>query len=79
MYLSHVITKQAIFHFRAIRPSGEDHIDQDNVIDDTRTLGSGPFELLFGRDFKLSIWEDMVKTMRVTEIARFYCPFEVCM
>lgn len=80
MFTYHI--KQAIFHFRAIKP-GEDHIDkdsvvnQDDIIDDTRTMGSGPFELLIGRDFKLSVWEDMVKTMRVTEISRFICPFQV--
>lgn len=50
---------------------------QECVLDDSRTLGTGPFELLVGRKFKLGIWEDMVKTMRVGEIARFKCPFKV--
>ena len=40
-------------------------------------MATGPFELLIGREFKLSVWEEMVKTMRVGEIARFICPFEV--
>ena len=47
------------------------------VIDDSRTIGNGPFELLVGREFKLKIWEDMVRTMRVKEVARFTCPFQV--
>ncbi len=49
----------------------------DEVIDDTRTMGNGPFELLMGREFKVDIWDEMVRTMRVDEVARFLCPFEV--
>jgi len=51
--------------------------DPDSVIDDSRTMGNGPFELLIGREFKLKIWEDMVRTMRVKEMARFTCQFRV--
>ncbi len=47
------------------------------IIDDTRILGTGPFELLIGREFKLSILEDMVKGMLVGEVARFSCPYKV--
>ena len=73
---------QAIFHFRSyklkldgdsiLRPGPED------IIDDTRKMGNGPFELLIGREFKLDIWDEMVKTMKLTEVARFVCPFKVC-
>lgn len=72
---------QVFFHFRALKLQQDGSLDEDNlresVIDDTRTLGTGPFELLIGREFKLSIWEEMLKTMRVGEIARFKCPFKV--
>lgn len=48
------------------------------IIDDSRRMGNGPFELLIGREFKLDIWEEMVRTMRLKEVARFTCPFKVC-
>ena len=47
------------------------------MIDDTQTLGTGPFELLIGREFKLGVWEQMVKSMLVNEVARFSCPYKV--
>ena len=47
------------------------------IIDDSRRMGNGPFELLIGREFKLDIWEEMVKTMRLKEVSRFTCPFKV--
>ncbi len=40
-------------------------------------MGNGPFELLIGREFKLDVWEKMVRTMRLKEIARFTCAFQV--
>ena len=40
-------------------------------------MGIGPFELLIGREFKLPLWEDMIKTMKVGEISRFGCEFRV--
>ena len=49
----------------------------DHVIDDTHTLGTGPFELLIGREFKLDIWEKLVKEMLIGEVARFSCPYKV--
>ena len=51
--------------------------DPDEIIDDTRVMGNGPFELLIGREFKLDIWDEMVRTMKVGEVARFICPFTV--
>ena len=75
------IPLQAFFHFRTLRLDKDGMLDEDNlqqcVLDDSRTLGSGPFELIVGRDFKLGVWEDMVKSMRVGEIAQFKCPFKV--
>lgn len=72
---------QVLFHFRTLRLDKDGVLDEDNlqdcVIDDSRTLGAGPFELLVGREFKLHVWEDMVKSMRIGEIARFKCPNKV--
>jgi AH receptor-interacting protein len=47
------------------------------VIDDTHALGTGPFELLIGREFKLDIWEKLIKEMLIGEIARFSCPYKM--
>lgn len=51
----------------------------EHVIDDTRSLGSGPFELLIGREFKLDIWEKLIKDMLIGEVSRFTCPYKVIM
>ena len=51
--------------------------DEDQLIDDTRVLGLAPFELLIGREFKVPVWEDMVQSMAVGEVARFGCAFKV--
>lgn len=39
-------------------------------LDCSRKLGQ-PFELLIGKQFKLAVWEELVKTMKVGEIAEF--------
>ena len=47
------------------------------LIEDTRAMNMDPVEIYANREFKLEVWEDMVKTMKVGEIARFSCPWEV--
>ena len=65
----------------ACRPIAEpvacDDMKPQHVLDDTRAMGMDPMELLMGREFRLPIWERMIKTMKVGEIARFSCPYEV--
>ncbi|XP_053207595.1 AH receptor-interacting protein-like [Panonychus citri] len=62
------LDSKAIFHFQTIRIiNGE-----EKIIDDSRKLGK-PMELLIGKKFKLEIWESLVKTMRIGEVARFHC------
>ena len=72
---------QILFHFRTLRLDKNGELDeadiQSCVIDDSRIIGAGPFELLIGREFKLSVWEDMVKSMSIGEKARFKCPYKV--
>ena len=70
---------QAVLHFRTLRLQQDGSVEEGDVLDDTRKMVTGPFELLMGREFKLGVWEEMVKTMRIGEIARFKCPFKVCM
>jgi len=36
-----------------------------------------PMELVFGKQFKLEIWEAMLKTMSLNEIAEFQIPKKV--
>ena len=64
---SFFVKLQATFHFKTFKN------DEDKTeIDSSRDLGQ-PFELLIGRKFKLEVWEELVKTMRVNEVARFTC------
>ena len=50
----------------------------DNLIDDTRAMKMDPMELYIGREFRLAIWEELIKTMKIGEISRFSCPYDVC-
>ena len=64
---------QATFHFRTFLD------DEDRTeIDDSKRLGE-PFTLIFGKKFKLEVWESMIETMRVDEIASFHCKYYVSM
>ena len=57
------------FHFRTfiIKENGD-----RQLLDDSRSAKE-PFELLIGKQFKLDIWEKLVKTMRQDEVAEFTC------
>ena len=58
---------QATFHFKTFKA------DEDKTpIDCSKELGQ-PFELLIGKKFKLEVWEELIKTMREKEVARFTC------
>ena len=54
---------------RGFRPCGYRYEERKEV-DCSRKLGQ-PFELLVGKKFKLEVWEELVKTMRVGEISEF--------
>jgi len=57
------------FHFRTliVKDDGE-----RQLLDDSRHHNQ-PFELLIGKQFKLDVWEKLVKTMRINEVAEFIC------
>ena len=57
------------FHFRTFVVKEN---DERQMLDDSRT-SKQPFELLIGKQFKLDIWEKLVKTMRLNEVAEFIC------
>ncbi|XP_055339763.1 AH receptor-interacting protein-like [Paramacrobiotus metropolitanus] len=51
------------FFYKTIKPDG-------TILDDNNAQ-SDPLEMLFGKQFKLEVWEECLKTMRLHEIARF--------
>ncbi|XP_072495420.1 AH receptor-interacting protein isoform X2 [Notamacropus eugenii] len=46
--------------------------EEGAVIDDSRQRGK-PMELILGKQFKLRVWETIVRTMRPGEVAEFLC------
>ena len=68
-----------MFNFRTLKLRPDLTLDEESaeVVDDSRTSGLGPFELLCGREFTLSVWEEAVREMKVGELSRFHCPFKV--
>lgn len=70
-----VSNTKVVFHFRTFRVGGDGKIG--DLLDDTRHIGNGPFELIIGRSFKLKIWEELVRGMLVNEVARFTCEPQV--
>ncbi|EDO41295.1 predicted protein [Nematostella vectensis] len=59
---------KAVFHFKTFLMEQS----EKQELDCSRKIGQ-PFELLMGKKFKLEIWEELIKTMRVKEVARFTC------
>ncbi|KAH9373434.1 AH receptor-interacting protein-like [Haemaphysalis longicornis] len=57
------------FHF-CVKRLSTDEDDPDGVVDDSRKLRR-PMELLIGKEFKLPIWEQCIKSMKVKEVAQF--------
>ncbi|XP_048413570.2 aryl-hydrocarbon-interacting protein-like 1 isoform X2 [Stegostoma tigrinum] len=55
------------FHFRAIKCDGD-----RTVIDDSKQVGR-PMEIIFGNMFKLEVWEILLSSMRIGEVAEFWC------
>jgi len=51
--------------------------DDRTVIDDNRK-DKKPMELIFGKKFKLEVWETCLKSMRVDEVASYIVDASVC-
>lgn len=51
--------------------------DTGEVLDSSRSLALGPFELRIGKKFVLAVWEAAVKTMRLQEVSVFRCAAKV--
>ncbi|XP_061537334.1 aryl-hydrocarbon-interacting protein-like 1 isoform X1 [Phycodurus eques] len=55
------------FHFRTTLCD-----DDRTVIDDSKAVGR-PMEIVIGNMFKLDIWETLLASMRIGEVAEFWC------
>lgn len=58
---------QFTFHFQTLKDDFE-----RTVIDDSREAGM-PMEIIVGKMFKLEIWETLLSSMRIGEVAEFWC------
>ncbi|XP_051963557.1 aryl-hydrocarbon-interacting protein-like 1 [Xyrauchen texanus] len=46
--------------------------DEHTIIDDSKKAGT-PMEMVIGNMFKLDVWETLLTSMRIGEVARFWC------
>ncbi|KAF4528766.1 hypothetical protein B566_EDAN016953 [Ephemera danica] len=44
--------------------------DEETILDDSRKMGK-PMELVLGKKFKLEVWEAIIQTMAIQEVAQF--------
>ncbi|KAG7282526.1 hypothetical protein CRUP_020241 [Coryphaenoides rupestris] len=58
---------KATFHFRTQLCD-----DDRTVIDDSKVVGN-PMEIVIGNMFKMEIWETLLASMRIDEVAEFWC------
>ncbi|XP_075960006.1 uncharacterized protein LOC142963175 [Anarhichas minor] len=56
-----------VFHFQTLLDNFE-----RTVIDDSRLAGR-PAEIFFGKMFKMEVWETLLASMRIGEVAEFWC------
>lgn len=56
---------QVFFHYHTTLAD-----DERTKLDDSKEANK-PMELIIGKQFKLEVWETLVKTMRVGEVAEF--------
>lgn len=56
-----------IFHFRTTKCD-----DERTVIDDSKRVGH-PMHIIIGNMFKLEVWEVLLTSMRIGEVAEFWC------
>ncbi|XP_019515354.1 PREDICTED: aryl-hydrocarbon-interacting protein-like 1 isoform X1 [Hipposideros armiger] len=55
------------FHFRTMKCD-----EEQTVIDDSKQVGQ-PLHIIIGNMFKLEVWEILLTSMRVSEVAEFWC------
>ena len=63
----HSLGDQVTFHFRTMKCD-----EERTVIDDSKQVGH-PMHIIIGNMFKLEVWEILLTSMRVSEVAEFWC------
>lgn len=58
---------QLVFHFQTLLDNFE-----RTVVDDSRLAGR-PAEIFVGKMFKMEVWETLLTSMRIGEVAEFWC------
>nr|CAG4647221.1 EOG090X09NR [Megafenestra aurita] len=68
------------FHFvtQVITKNTNGEVVLGDIIDDSRNF-SQPVEILIGKQFKLEVWETIVQTMAVNEVAEFHVEKNLCL
>ena len=67
IYFPCVDVIQVTFHY-ITRLTNDDHTEIDNSRKDSKDK---PMELIFGKKFKLEVWEHCLEMMKVEEVASF--------
>uniref|UniRef100_A0A3Q3N4T1 Uncharacterized LOC113144738 n=1 Tax=Mastacembelus armatus TaxID=205130 RepID=A0A3Q3N4T1_9TELE len=66
--MEHVcVCRSLVFHFQTLLDNFE-----RTVIDDSRLTGR-PAEIFVGKMFKMEVWETLLTSMRIGEVAEFWC------
>ncbi|XP_054163742.1 AH receptor-interacting protein-like [Oppia nitens] len=64
------------FHFKTVKHS-DDGTQEEQVIDESKKSGK-PMELIIGKKFKLILWEEWIKHMRVNEVSQLVADKLLC-
>uniref|UniRef100_A0A2K6FWU1 Aryl-hydrocarbon-interacting protein-like 1 n=1 Tax=Propithecus coquereli TaxID=379532 RepID=A0A2K6FWU1_PROCO len=64
---SFITGSRVTFHFRTMKCD-----EERTVIDDSKQVGH-PMHIIIGNMFKLEVWEILLTSMRVGEVAEFWC------
>lgn len=62
-----LLFSKLVFHFQTLLDDFE-----RTVIDDSRLAGR-PAEIFVGKMFKMEVWETLLTSMRIGEVAEFWC------
>lgn len=65
--VSSLCVAQLVFHFQTLLDNFE-----RTVVDDSRLAGR-PAEIFVGKMFKMEVWETLLTSMRIGEVAEFWC------
>lgn len=67
LFSSAFLPKKLVFHFQTLLDNFE-----RTVIDDSRK-NKRPTEIFVGKMFKMEVWEVLLTSMRIGEVAEFWC------